>query len=344
MADLVAPIIPSGQDSKGPELFLQGMGTGLAAMARFAEMKRRSESDLLELAAKERIANEEHEIQKEKLSNDATLMDLHGQYYKAMGDAATLKAQHYVDSTNQVVAFNQKQQNFINEVQDHANQLSLNDPDFQAKQPVQYAANLLKFKDEWGFSQIPTVKQSIQQFQRIADQTKIPLKIGATFDPEKEKWEGGSQQQVPIWQIVKNLADPATQEETANALEASGHVKMIEDFETINGVKVPRRSTELSPEIKSAVEEGKNVKFKRYPSKVPDEMIQPAYKKGAVPMPDPDIPADDPQASAKPAFNQTDTDKLIEQAKAAVAKGAPAEQVAQRLQEMGIDPAEALAA
>lgn len=355
--DLIAPQTPDGNASKGPELFLQGMGQGLAAFARFAEMKRNSENEILKLAQHERLAKEQTDLEREKMAADQDYREkalevtrdlnaAHIGYYNSQADA--FKNGQARDWQNKT-AFNQQRETLVNEVNESAASLKLNDPEFATKEPVQYAANVMKFRDMYGLSPLTEVKNALTQFQRIADQQKINLKMGAKYDEDKGAWMGGETKAVPVWQIVKNLSDPLQQEATTNALEASGHFHVIQDFETINGVKVPRTSQELDPALKDVIDKGKDVKFERSPSRVPPAMLRSGSGRGTngpTPMPDPDIPADDPQASnsKQPVFNQTDTDRTIAMAKAAIAKGASRDAVAQRLQEMGIDPADALAA
>lgn len=350
--DLVAPIIPNAQENKGPELFLQSMHSGLAAAAQFAQQRRQSEDEMLKLATTERIAQDEHAFQREKLYKDSevqdSLMRSHAQYYKAMGDAAIIKADAYAKGTTNIVAFNQQREALVNEVNDHAESLRLNDPVFEAKEPVKFAANVMQFKDAWKMSTMPEVMKAVQNYQARADQQKIPIKEGATFDQEKGIWTGGSERHVPLWEVVRNLQDPTKQEATMDALQASGHMKVIEDFETIAGKKVPRTRSEPTQQLKSALEEGKGVQFQHVPSRVPPAMLRKGDAKGTggpteLPLPEPDLPPVDmqsqPQADAQSLFNPTQTDLYIKQAKDAIAKGAPRDAVAARLQQdFGIDP------
>lgn len=352
MSDLVAPIIPSGQDSKGPELFAQSFGTGLAAMARFSEMKRQSDMDLLRLAEHERVSQEQNVLEREKMATDAEirrsaldstmkLNDAHAKYFTAQADAY---AEGRATATQRAIAFNQQRESLVNEVNDDAVRLKLTDPEFRTKQPVQFAANVMQFDDAWRQSDLPEVKRAVSNFRTLADQQKIPLKLGATFDKEKEAWIGGGEpKMVPVWQVVRNMKDPDQQELMMNALEASGHMKLIEDFADVGGVKVPRSSREPSGVIKSALQEGQGVDFKHVPSKVTPAMLPKSAAPGTAgptQLPEPDLPAlnDEPQASNTPKFDETQTDRVISQARAAIAKGASMQAVAQRLQQMSIDP------
>lgn len=349
--DLVAPIIPNAQENKGPELFASSFGTGLAAMARFSEMKRNSDMQLLKIAENEKLAQEQNALEREKMATDADirrsaldstmkLNEAHADYFRAHAKAYS---DNTATATQRAIAFNQQRESLVNEVNDQASKLKLDDPDFATKQPVQFAANVNQFEDMYGLSPLPEVKGAIHRYRTLADQQKIPLKIGATFDEEKGTWVGGKESSVPIWQIARNMKDPDQQEETANALQASGHMKLIQDFEEIAGKKVPRTRSEPDDLVKNALKEGESVNFQRVPSRVPSAMLPKSAGPGTAgptDLPEPYLPpvVDEPQARNVPQFDPTQTDTYISQARAAIAKGAPMAAVARRLQEMSIDP------
>lgn len=351
--DLVAPIVPNAQENKGAELFMGSLGQGLQAFARFSQMKRESEMDLLKLAEHERVSQEQNVLEREKMAIDADirrtalgstieLQRAHADYYKAGAAAYTSGTK---TAAQRAIAFNQQRQSLVGEVNQHADELRLNDPVFQTKEPVKFAANVMQFETAWEQSTLPEVRHAIKTFRTVADQQKVPLRLGATFDEEKGAWVGGETKHVPVWQVVKNMQDPLQQEETMAALEASGHMKIVEGFQDIAGGKVPTKTTEPRPLIKSALQEGKDVKFERAPSRVPAAMLPKSAAGGTEPteLPAPDLPPEElpvtePTARVEPKFEETQTDKVIRQAKAALAKGAPRERVAARLQELGIEP------
>lgn len=340
--DLIAPIVPNAQENKGPELFLQALGQGLQAFSRFAEMRRQSESDVLRLATQERMAQQEHELGKQKLDLET---EMRGREM-AINEALLPSRQAYFESVattrknaaGAVLESNRQREHLVNDVNNQARKLKLDDPVFATKEPVQFAANVNQFEDMFRLSPLPEIKNAIKQYRTIADQQKINLRTGVLDDETGEIKASGSGQMVPIWQIVKRLQDPTTQEETMNALTASGHLKTISGFEQIAGQSVPSTKTELTEGVKSYLEKGRGVKFERVPSRVPSAMLPKSAAVGTSPteLPEPDLPAveDEPVTS----FTHTETDIKIAHAKAAIARGAPKEAVAQRLQEMGIDP------
>jgi hypothetical protein len=68
-----------------------------ASFARFAAIRRQSEDEVLKLATQERIAQDQHAFEREKLYKDSEVQDAltraHTEYYKAAGDALTIKAE-----------------------------------------------------------------------------------------------------------------------------------------------------------------------------------------------------------------------------------------------------------
>jgi hypothetical protein len=338
--DLIAPEVPDAQKNLGAHLLLQGLGTGLAAFAKFAEMRRQSEDEVLKLAQQERIAQDQHAFEREKLYKDSEVQDAmtrnHGEYYKALGDAAIIKANAYADNAKNVVTFNQQKQDLINDVNDQANKLKLNDPAFATKQPVQFAANVAQFEDMFQLSPLPEVKNAIRQYRTIADQQKIELKTGIVEDGKLRAT--GFPKMVPVWQIVKQLQDPLLQDQVMNDLQASGHTSIIKGFEDIGGKKVPKDTIVPSAPIKDYIEKSKGVNFQRVPSRVPSAMLKRTDARGTSPtdFPEPDLPTDSSQPDPS-TFPPTQTDTYLNHARAAISAGAPRAEVEKRLQDLGID-------
>lgn len=360
MADypLIKPEVPNAQENKAPFIMLEAMRTGLQAAAQFAQMRRQSESEIMRLAEHERLAEEQLSFEREKIGMDfdirqstldstRTLNEAHAEYYKAGAEAYATGTK---TAAQRAIAFNQQRQALVTEVNDQAAELQLNDPAFATKEPVKFAANVMQFEDTWRLSPLPEVRNAIKQYRALADEQKIPIKVGAKFDAEAKTWSGGETERRPIWQVVRNLQDPLTQEQMMADLEASGHTRVIKEFETIGGKQVPVERTEPTPLIKSYLEKAEGVKFERVPSRVAPAMLPKSAAGGTSPTELPlDIPDDtttDPQASnaRRPQFEPTETDNYLSQAKAAIAKGAAMPAVAQRLVELGIDPAHLWAA
>lgn len=356
--DLIAPLIPSAQDSKGPELFMHSFGQGLQAAVHFAQMRRESDMEMVKLAQQERLSKEQHAIELKKIEAEAPMYEAHAKYFGAMSDLATAKATSYAAGTataaQRAIAFNRQRQDLVNDVNDQADKMRLNDPKFSTEEPVQFAANVMKFKDMFSLSPLPEVKNAIKQYQTLADQQKIPLKIGAEQN-EDGQFVGGKTQMVPVWQVVRNMQDPTQQDSMMNALQASGHVNIIRGIEKIGGKDVPTTTTQPSPMVKSYLDKGKGVDFSHVPSRVPSAMLPKSAAAGTTPtelpsapdaidysadsMPPPDTTGPPLGSNTTPQFDPTETDLYIQHAKNAIAQGAPAAVVAQRLQQdYGIDP------
>jgi hypothetical protein len=346
--DLIAPEIPSAQQNKGAELFMSSLGQGLAGVAKFAQMRRQSEDEILQLATQERIAQDQHAFEREKLHKDTEVQDAmtraHTDYYKSLGDAAIIKANAYAGNTKNVVAFNQQKQDLIDDVNSQANKLKLNDPEFATKEPVQYAANVMQFKDMFDLSPIPEVKNAIKQFQTIADQQKIPLRTGMK-NKDGVIVPTGEPKMVPIWQIVQKSQDPLYQDQIMNDLHASGHTEILNRVQKIAGKDVPETVIQPDATIRSYMDKGKGVQFQRAQSRVPPAMLKRSDARGTSPTDMPELPTDSsppdpPIPDSSSTFSPTQTDTYLAHAKAAIAAGAPLPEVAKRLQDMSIDPAQ----
>lgn len=357
--DLVKPELPNSVANKAPELMLEASRIGLQSAAQFAQMKRNSEEEMMKLAVNERLADDAHDLKSRELDLEADLLPSKKLYYQSV-------ASNRATAANMAIDFNLQREAMVSEVNDQAAELQLNDPAFVTKEPVKFAANVLKFEDSWKLSPLPEVRNAIKQYREMADEQKISIKVGATFDPIAGTWSGGETKTVPIWQVVKNLQQPEVREQTLDALRAGGHIKTEEVTEEVPGTatkswtrpidsiwdavigpsetKRTVRKDTPNPQVESLLKQSESVKFERAPSKVPPAMLPKSAGKGTAPTELPlDIPGDtttDPQASAQPVFEPTEKDKIIAQAKAAHARGAPMAALAERLQGMGIDPSE----
>lgn len=337
--NLVAPIVPNAQENKAPELLLRGMAQGLASAAQFAEMRRRSEIEIMQLAARERMAEDQLSLEKDKMAQDYELRDKQIEVTKSYYDGITR-------TRNTGINFNLQRQSLLAEVNDSAEKLKLNDPEFQTKNPIRFAQGVRDFEDMWRLSPLPEVKHAIKQYKDVAEEQKIPIKMGMKKDDEGN-WIGGETKEVPILQIVKNLKDPATRDRTTELLTANGLMKVPKELEAmskkwIGGLdKNKLKPTEITdPRLNQALEQSANLDTSKKPSRVPTTMMPKSAGKGTEPTELPEV--DEPQASnsQEPVFEPTQSDQMLFNAKAAIAKGAPIAAVAQRFQEMGGDPSQ----
>lgn len=329
--ELVAPQQPNSVANQAPSILLEGLRTGLAAFAQFAQIRRQQESDMARLALQERMSQEAHDLDQQKINMAAEMIP----YEKKAKEAQTLLATEHAKAwstgtataAQQKIDFNRQHEALINDVNKQAGVLRLNDVKFATENPVQFAANVLHFEDMFQFSPAPEVKNAIRQYRTIADQQKINIKTGVADEDGTIK-ASGEGVQVPIWQVVKRMYDPLTQEQTMRDLQASGHTRIVDGVTKMTGkdgkpVLVPTTTTEPSPLIKDFLQKGKGVDFAPVPSRVSPALLPSSAAAGTTPT-----------ASYMP----TETDDVLAKAKAAVARGAPIEAVSKRLEEMGIDP------
>ncbi len=377
--DLIKPEVPNAQDNKAPFIMLEGMRIGLQAAAQFAQMRRNSESEMMRLAEHERLANDAHELEKQKLAENFELRDRE----LTMAEELLPYRERYLDSLGetkktammQMLQFNQQRGDLVNEANADAEKLGLNNPQFPVKNPVEFAANSMKFESQWGFgeSTIPEINAAVQRFRTVRDQHKIELPSYTKKDANGVLIPGPTKS-IPIYRVVEGLQNPDTHDQFRDILVASGHIKTDEKEVPTEGrtnalfrhpidtlwdkfVKGPAPTKKVTTDIPDErasqwIDQSKSVDFAPEASKLPAVMLPKSHGRGNQPtrLPEPDLPeesaaVDDPQASLSKAFDPTQTDTYIQLAKDAISRGAPREAVAQRLQEeFGVDPGKLWAA
>lgn len=252
--DLVAPLIPNAQENKSPFILLEGAKTGFQAAAAFSEMRRRSESDLAHMALQERMAQEEHELQKQRLEQTAELIPSQIEANKAHAELMTSQGKAALKGATTAAQLktlaDQKKQALFDDVAKSVSELQLEDAEFQTKQPVHFGLNVQKFEKMYRFSPVPEIRAAIKQYQTIANEQKILVK-SATKDENGKLVTTGQGRHVPLWRVAMNATDPATSEQTFQDLEASGHMDVIEGM---RGLTETRKVTPKAG-IKTAIDE-----------------------------------------------------------------------------------------
>lgn len=328
---LVEPLIPDAQKNRAPDLFLEGSRVGLQAATQFAEMRRRSELAMAELATKERMSQEDHSLKLRDLELRADMIPYQQRVFEARENLLKEQADAWSRGEGNASQRNAEKirtaQTHLSDADAQAMQLKLFDADYAAKHPLRYASGFVKYRDMFGATPLPIVKQRIKEFERIADQQKISM-----WRAESDGFDGwkksGEAKQVPFWQVYQNIIDPATQAQTWHDLEVSGHM-------TGKG-----GSFDLRADLKAVMEKEKGTKFERAKSRVPLN-IAPGSELPAESL-EPDLPApdilDDTTGDPQARYQTTETDTLIAQARAAITKGAPMQGVAEILRQNQIDP------
>jgi len=344
--DLVAPIIPDAQQNEGPKLFLSALGSGLAAAAKFAEVKRQSEDEVLKLASQERIAQDQHAFEREKLNKDTEVQDAmtkaHTQYYKDAGDALKTKAEAYSRGFSGMVEQDKQKNDYLQEFQDRAQKLQLNDPKLETSDPAQYYLNYKDLASEYGTSTLAGIPQALRNFKMRAEQHKIPLPEVSYDDNGNQVVSKRMAPKVVVGQIVEDLHNPDTHDLTYDRLKAGGYIEPGKDLSSWWQKKY-MSPDQPGPEASKLLDLSSKGDFNRTPTRAQPPLNQKTRDfRGGEPAPPTDSsPPDpmglmtDPQASAP-----TEVDTYLAHAKAAIAAGAPMADVAKRLQDMSIDPAQ----
>jgi hypothetical protein len=233
---------------------------------------------------------------------------------------------------------------YLAEFQDRAQKLRLNDPKLETDDPAQYYLNYKDLASEYGTSTLVGIPQALKNFKMRAEQHRIPL-------PEISYDDNGNQvvskrvaPKVVVGQIVEDLHNPDTHDLTYDRLKAGGYIKPGKDLSSWWQKKY-MSPDKPGPEAQRLLDLSTKGNFDRTPTRQ-----QPILNKktrdfrGEPPLPTDSSGPDeqeviDPQASAP-----TEVDTYLMHAKAAIAQGAPMDQVAQRLQGLGIDPSQMWAA
>lgn len=324
MTPLVAPEIPDAQRNQGPALFLQALGQGLQAVARFAEMKRQSESDMLQIAARERMAQQEHELGKQKLELDTEYrnheMRIEDELlpYKKMEMEAAADWKKVTHGARAKAAADKM--TTLNDFNRRFMELGLDDPN--PTNPVQFYANANKLRDEYAFANIPVIKHTLKEVERTTERHTVPISINDLVVDEVtgEKVIKPTTKNMPVGKIVEALRDPAKQDSMMGALERSGFFEEAKESANPDAAGVQHQGTRtvLKAEIRRILEQGKNVDFARSKARV---------------LPDGSMAGTSDQS----LFEPSETETKLQQARAAISGGAPREAVVARLQELGID-------
>lgn len=352
--DLVAPLIPDAQHNQASSTFLQGMHTGLAFFAQMAQQRRESEMELLKLAAQERIAQDEHAVQREKINKDTevqdSLMKSHAQYYGAMGDAATTRAAAYARGVEGMVNQDAQKQEFMQGFKDRADELGLNDPNLEKDDPAQFYLNAQELQRQYGTSTMPGIAKAITAYRLQAEKHRIPLpQVQYDESGQPHTVGGGSNAGVVVGQVVEGLHDPATRKYWMDRLQAGGHISPPEKGKDLSSwwqktYYGPDKAATPDATAQGLLNKSDTGDFGGAAPVIQPELNKKARDFRAVPLPPPDIPPDtttDPSASAAPASSGTpETDAMLQAAQVAIQKGAPLAQVLKRLADYGIDPSQ----
>ncbi|MEY2561834.1 MAG: hypothetical protein QOH88_27 [Verrucomicrobiota bacterium] len=363
--ELVEPLIPDAQRNKAPELLLEAARVGFGAAAQFAQMRRQSEMEIQRLAQQDRLAEESHQIERERLGREFQLkqqdlenrrpvLDAQARAYGALAAFRDRRAIQTADGFAGATKLAERKAEVVQSFQNRMQELDLFNPN--PKNPVEFYENAKRLREEYAFADMPEIKNAFADLDRKTQQHTLPLTIG------------NAQRNVPIGQIVENLQDPTKADETWRLLRDSGHASTEEDtsndkrgwFEKLYKPRPEPVKRNVPDEIlKPYLDQGTGVDFshsaprvlpgwqrsgRTAPATTPNDT--PASSSllpgdSSPPDPDPATMDGEPQASntsRADLFQPSQVETHLQHARAAIANGAPMPAVAERLQSMSIDP------
>lgn len=337
MAELVAPIVPDGNKSRAPDLLLEGFRTGLAGATQLAQLRRQSEEAVAKMALQERLAEQEHNLSAQRMSQEYELRDRHLQVEEELLPArkAALEATAEYTRISKGAAARQSAAKIatLNDFNRQVARYKLDDPN--PRNPVEFYASARRLKDEFGWADIPVIKHTLKQIDLRTKEHTIPISINMPVkDEDGETVIKAVTKRVPIGELVEGIKDPDKYPGIMKAIERSGLLK-----DDTPGNK-PLRAA-IQAEIRK-VESGKGTDFSRGKSRVAPggplsepatESIEPALPEAEVTAP---ATEDVDESDLFGSIGQAE--KYLGFARAALARKADPKAVAQRLQSLGVDP------
>lgn len=367
MAELVAPIVPDAQKNRAPDLLLEGFRTGLAGATQLAQLRRQSEQDVARLALQERLAEQEHNLSAQRMSQEYELRDRSLRVEEELLEPrkAALEAQAEYTKISKGAAARQSAAKIatLNDFNRQVARYKLDDPN--PRNPVEYYASARRLSDEFGWADIPVIKHTLKQIDQKTKEHTVPLSINMSFTDESgEKTIKAVSKRVPIGEIVEGIKDPTKYPSVMKAIERSGLLK-----DDAPGNKQLRAA--IQEEIRK-VESGKETDFSRGKNRVfpgnkppwvehtvsgdPMGVHTELDSDGTIntyspPSTIPPAPAIAPTSTDEPAetedVDESDlfgsigtTEKYLSQARAALARKADPRAVAERLKSFGVDPSQ----
>ncbi len=241
-----APIVPQSAQITPGELLTSG-AAGLAAFTHMAiarQQAQTAEQALLQSAA---LATDQHNFEREKMAQDYDLATQHlaltkeaadrnyeiqsglrdSQEYMnyAHGDAFQALEQYRLKAGGFMAKNTAQTAQTLSEFTDQMDKMDLLNP--KVTDPVEFYAKVRRLKDEYAFTNLPQIKNSLKQLDLRVQQQTIPLAIDpkVTVDNLGNAKTTWSSKPVPIGSVVENLMDPQKSEETWQALERSGYAR-----------------------------------------------------------------------------------------------------------------------
>lgn len=329
--DLVAPIVPDAQKNRAPDILLEGLRGGLSFMAQMNQQRRQSESDAARMALQERLAAKEHDLSAQRMSQEYELQDRRLSIDEELLEPRMelMEAQADYHRTTKGVQARQSAAKIatLTDFNKRVARYGLDNPNPQ--NPVEFYANARRLKDEFSWANIPEVKHSLKQIDLATKQHTIPLEVNqAVKDDDGETVIRPMTKMVPIAEIVEAVKDPKKYDNVMKLLERSGLLK-----DDASGNKALREA--IQAETKR-VESGGGTDFSRGTSRVMPggPLSDPALSD----TPEGEMPVIEDVDESELFGSIGQTDKYLEQARAALKRGAAPKAVAERLAGFGVSP------
>lgn len=330
------PVIPVA-DQTPAHLVAQMGNAGLAGFIQMHGQAQRAQLEEKSLQQHALLQEQEFGIAREKLAQEFQLkseeLGIHKNLYDAEAEAyrATAHAKGMEYSTGVLTAAGKRVSDAHAVAEFNTDAAPLMN-DANPRNPAKFYADYQRLEDKWRFTQVPYVKDGLRKLKFTTEQQTVPLKIGGRLD-DTGKLIGGEMKQVPVGQIVERLSDPQQQDATLELLRQNGLATRTTEVPSfiqrwIKGEHTTRTTTQLSPALKPYAQMGRGVDWSRGKARVDTPGAAVAGAESAN------------NAADLPAFEPTESEKILQDARDHIAKGAKREAVAARLQEMGIDPSQ----
>jgi hypothetical protein len=327
---MVEPIVPTA-NADGAKLFLSAFTAG----AQINQNRRQLELRAQEMGQRERLATVEHQWNREKLENqfkqelflinkkaelERPLRDAQIEASEALAELRGEQTEHMrkgmATRAQKLQVYNEQMASLRDKAEKRAGELKLVDPKFEAENPVQFAANVIRFNDEFQYAPKESgIPSRLSALQKKIDQHKImlPAEAEPIRDPINNSitgWEGKEKKPTPIWKVIEGLNNEATKEDTKRLLVAGGYLTPEKKEEVVvsKGFMGFGRKTETKTTPEEITHGGINQWLK---SRVKIERTAPVTEMFEAPK---------STAGISELFEPTQTDVKTEKAKAAIEK------------------------
>ena len=241
---IVQPELPKA-DNTAASIISNNATTGVSILARAALANQQAQLEHEQMLQTADMAAKKLQVDREAIAQKSDYENrMIDEYYKPLVAAkATADAKGAAKQLAINTAYNEYQSKISDLDQNAkkvADDLKLNDPNFQAKYPVEYADAYKTFEDKLGHAVVGIAPEMLKQYKSKMDQQTVPyieggvyLPPGIVADPKTGIYgfspgglqdKTGSKKDVPVWQIAEKYknADDFGREAIIQGLIAAG--------------------------------------------------------------------------------------------------------------------------